>query len=71
MDQSRPGVATTVGVEETLYLEVQTPNGVQRVEITARSKSPTVVRLRIVAGDTVKISKTEKKDSSPQVPVMT
>lgn len=60
----RDGVAMDVRVRETLHLDVNGAAGApqQRIEITVEEKSGQVARLRIRAGDDVRIVRPQRRE---------
>lgn len=64
---SRNGVAIDVRVEESLHLELPRDDGIgfERVTITVEHKSGQVARLRIKAGDVVRIRHPRQKTPEP------
>ena len=51
------GLKTDLNAGERLFLDISTPDGVERVEITGTPVGRSVTRLRIIAGEAVRISK--------------
>lgn len=60
------GLRTDMAVGDRLDLEVRTPDGVQRVQITVDKTTANHTKLRIVAGDEVRIRK--ERRGSPAIP---
>lgn len=63
MSKQRDGVTTDVRVRETLHLDVDGADGApQRIAITLEEKSGQIARLRIQAGDSVRIVRPAKRE---------